>query len=61
MVAYYGERKKYMIRLYCLLVVSHILYFIEIIGCITYNAEGYRKDALIQNMFPETDEGNAAL
>ena len=61
MVAYYGERTKYMIRIYCLMITAKLGYIAEIVTCMTIQSKIYREDTLIQHLFPETDEGNTAL
>ena len=61
MVAYYGERTKYMIRIYCLVITAKFSYIAEIVVCMTNKSKIYREDTLIQHLYPETDEGNAAL
>ena len=61
MVAYYGERTKYMIRTYCCVVAAALGYVSEIVSCMTHKSKMCREDTLIQHLYPETDEGNAAL
>ena len=58
---YYAERKHYMIRIYTFVIFAKFGHISELVSGLTYTPESFRDDTLIKNLYPSTDEGDAAF
>ena len=60
MRAYYGERKKYMVRIYACIVFAKLGHIWNAVGQMTYEFNDRDKDVFLVKKYPKTDEGDQA-
>ena len=59
MRAYYGERKRYMVRIYACIMLSKVGHIYNVVARLTYNF--YKRDTFLLKTYPLTDEGDQDL
>ena len=61
MLSYYESRRKYMTRIYIMCASAKTGHIWQVVSALSYKPEFHRADRLILNLYPDTDEGDAAV